>query len=60
MRMCATARIVGRSRSPTGVSSFILSEPGDDARYLQISVPVQPGNSGGALPEIVNYAIKSW
>jgi serine protease Do len=57
-----------------------------DARYFQISVPVQPGNSGGALvgergnmvgvvsaklnvaaalatsgalPEIVNYAIKS-
>ncbi len=22
---------------------------GDDARYFQISVPVQPGNSGGAL-----------
>jgi serine protease Do len=21
----------------------------DDARYFQISVPVQPGNSGGAL-----------
>ena len=58
----------------------------DDARYFQISVPVQPGNSGGALvdehgnvvgvvaakldaqtalsasgalPENVNYAIKS-
>ena len=29
-------------------SSFILSKPGDDARYFQISV-VQPGNSGGAL-----------
>jgi serine protease Do len=59
---------------------------GDDARYFQISVPVQPGNSGGALveergnvvgvvsakldvavalsasgalPENVNYAVKS-
>jgi S1-C subfamily serine protease len=63
-----------------------LSGPQDDARYFQISVPVQPGNSGGALvdergnvvrvvsaklsasaalkatgalPENVNYAIKS-
>ena len=26
-----------------------LSGPGDDARYFQISLPVQPGNSGGAL-----------
>jgi TPR repeat protein len=26
-----------------------LSGPHDDARYFQISVPVQPGNSGGAL-----------
>ena len=26
-----------------------LSGAGDDARYFQISVPVQPGNSGGAL-----------
>ena len=26
-----------------------LSGPEDDARYFQISVPVQPGNSGGAL-----------
>jgi serine protease Do len=25
-----------------------LSGPQDDARYFQISVPVQPGNSGGA------------
>ena len=71
-------------------SSFFLhpfgSSAGDDARYFQISVPVQPGNSGealvdergnvvgvvsaklsaraalqatGALPENVNYAIKS-
>jgi S1-C subfamily serine protease len=63
-----------------------LSGAGDDTRYFQISVPVQPGNSGGALvdehgnvvgivsakldeaialaasgalPENVNYAIKS-
>ena len=26
-----------------------LSGASDDARYFQISVPVQPGNSGGAL-----------
>jgi S1-C subfamily serine protease len=26
-----------------------LSGPEDDARYFQISVPIQPGNSGGAL-----------
>ena len=26
-----------------------LSGAGDDARYFQISVPVQPGNSGGVL-----------
>src|SRR5207248_1178808 len=26
-----------------------LSGPQDDARYFQISVPMQPGNSGGAL-----------
>lgn len=63
-----------------------LSGPQDNARYFQISVPVQPGNSGGALvdergnvvgvvsaklsaraalstsgalPENVNYAVKS-
>lgn len=63
-----------------------LSGAGDDTRYFQISVPVQPGNSGGALvdergnvvgvvsaklnasvaflssgalPENVNYGIKS-
>ncbi len=63
-----------------------LSGALDDARYFQISVPVQPGNSGGALfdgrgnvvgvvaaklsaraalaasgalPENVNYAVKS-
>ena len=26
-----------------------LAGAGDDARYFQISMPVQPGNSGGAL-----------
>ena len=26
-----------------------MSGAADDARYFQISVPVQPGNSGGAL-----------
>jgi S1-C subfamily serine protease len=26
-----------------------LSGPGDDPRYFQVSLPVQPGNSGGAL-----------
>ena len=42
-----------------------LSGAGDDPRYFQISVPVQPGNSGGAqaasgaLPENLNYAVKS-
>ena len=42
-----------------------LSGAGDDPRYFQISVPVQPGNLGGALaasgalPENVNYAVKS-
>jgi S1-C subfamily serine protease len=63
-----------------------LSGSADDPRYFQISVPVQPGNSGGALvdergnvigivsakldasvalaasgalPENVNYAVKS-
>ncbi len=29
-----------------------LSGAQDDARYFQISVPVQPGNSGGALVEV--------
>jgi S1-C subfamily serine protease len=30
-----------------------LSGVGDDPRYFQISVPVQPGNSGGALVDAV-------
>jgi hypothetical protein len=31
-----------------------LSGASDDPRYFQISVPVQPGNSGGALVDYVN------
>jgi len=69
-------------RQPSGA----LERDGGDPRYFQISVPVQPGNSGGALvdergnvigivsakldaaaalavsgalPENVNYAVKS-
>ena len=30
-----------------------LSGVGDDQRYFQISVPVQPGNSGGVLVDAV-------
>ena len=30
-----------------------LSGAGDDPRYFQISAPVQPGNSGGALVDAV-------
>jgi S1-C subfamily serine protease len=30
-------------------SYICISSAGDDPRYFQISVPVQPGNSGGAL-----------
>jgi S1-C subfamily serine protease len=29
-----------------------LPGAGDDPRYFQISVPVQPGNSGGALVDV--------
>src|SRR5690349_10627293 len=74
--------VPGRGR---GMASRPARE-GNDARYFQISVPVQPGNSGGALvdergnvvgvvsaklspvaafrtsgalPENVNYAVKS-
>jgi serine protease Do len=32
-----------------------LSGAGDDPRYFQISVPVQPGNSGGALVDVVQH-----
>ncbi len=30
-----------------------LAGAGDDARYFQISVPVQPGNSGGARSQFL-------
>jgi S1-C subfamily serine protease len=67
-------------------SYICISSAADDPRYFQISVPMQPGNSGGALvdehgnvigivsakldasvalaasgalPENVNYAVKS-
>jgi len=51
---CGTAGVlnIGLLRSgPKLVKGEIaaLSGAGDDARYFQISVPVQPGNSGGAL-----------
>ncbi len=34
-----------------------LSGAGDDVRYFQISVPVQPGNSGGALVDMCGNAV---
>jgi S1-C subfamily serine protease len=34
-----------------------LSGLGDDARYLQISAPVQPGNSGGPLMDLAGSVI---
>ena len=36
-----------------------LSGAQDDARYFQISVPVQPGNSGGALVD-ERPAVAGW
>ena len=74
------------SRGKSRLGSRTSTGAGDDPRYFQISVPVQPGNSGGALvdergnvigivsaklgasvalaasgalPENVNYAVKS-
>ena len=82
LRICALNYLTGRAKGE--IAS--LSGAGDDARHFQISVPVQPGNSGGALvdergnvvgvvsaklnagavlrssgalPENVNYAVKS-
>jgi transcriptional regulator with XRE-family HTH domain len=82
----AISRIETRSRYLMDYGIAALAGAGDDARYFQISVPVQPGNSGGALvdehgnvvgivsaklnaaaalassgalPENVNYAVKS-
>ena len=44
-----------------------LSGAGDDARYFQISVPVEPGNSGGALVDergnvvgVVSAKLSAW
>src|SRR5262249_52600196 len=34
-----------------------LSGARDDARYFQVSVPVQPGNSGGALVDVSGNVI---
>ena len=34
-----------------------LSGAGDDARYFQISAPVQPGNSGGALVDAAGNVV---
>jgi S1-C subfamily serine protease len=94
VKLGATVATVGfpdtwlQGLSPKLAKGEIASLAGtqDDARYFQISVPVQPGNSGGALvdsrgnvvgivaaklsaraaleatgalPENVNYAIKS-
>jgi hypothetical protein len=36
-----------------------LSGAGDDARYFQISVPVQPGNSGGGSEFRLQAALRS-
>ena len=84
MRFVANITLVWDKLAKGEIAS--LSGAQDDARYFQISVPVQPGNSGGALvdergnvvgvvsaklsaraalaasgalPENVNYAVKS-
>jgi len=45
------SRSTGQGFAPKLAKGEIASLSGaaDDARYFQISVPVQPGNSGGAL-----------
>ena len=45
----ATIGLQGFSPKLTKGEIASLSGTGDDPRYFQISVPVQPGNSGGAL-----------
>jgi hypothetical protein len=82
--VCRGSRPIPQRRDKGEIAS--LSGVQDDARYFQISLPVQPGNSGGvlvdergnvigivsakldasaalaasgALPENVNYAVKS-
>ena len=52
---------------PAGLQGFVpkvvkdeiasLSGEGDDARYFRISLPVQPGNSGGALVDARGNAV---
>ncbi|MBI5018484.1 MAG: SEL1-like repeat protein [Deltaproteobacteria bacterium] len=41
--------ILGTEPKFTDGSVSALSGPGDDATFLQVSVPIQPGNSGGPL-----------
>ena len=41
--------LLGEDPKYTEVTVSALSGPGGDASFLQISVPVQPGNSGGPL-----------
>jgi len=45
LRICALNYLTGRAKGE--IAS--LSGAADDARFFQISVPVQPGNSGGPL-----------
>ena len=40
----------------TGIVSS-LSGPGDDKRFVQITAPVQPGNSGGPLLDLSGHVI---
>ena len=40
----------------TGIVSA-LAGPGDDTRFLQITAPVQPGNSGGPLLDASGHVV---
>lgn len=42
-------RLQGFAPKFSGGEVAALSGPGDDPRFIQISVPIQPGNSGGPL-----------
>ena len=44
-----TPGLLGRDPKYTNGTISALSGPGGDASFLQISVPIQPGNSGGPL-----------
>ncbi len=44
-----TPGLLGRDPKYTNGTVSALSGPGGDASFLQISVPIQPGNSGGPL-----------